>query len=108
MEIEAIQKLIEIDKQTRKKVEEVHQKKFELKQKIDEEKKQLSVKAWDETNKQLGVEKEKLDQQTYEMASATQASFDQNSARLKKTYEMKKEAWVDLLMQRVIGDDSLV
>lgn len=106
MELQAIEKLIEIDEATRSHVESVHAKKFALKKQIDEEKDVLSKKSWDDVSKALEEKKQALDQENYELALASQKDYDAKVTALKKMFETNHDAWLDMLVEQVIGFDK--
>ena len=101
MEIEAIKKLIETDEQTRAQVQAAHQKKYDQKNAIDAEKKQLSEEAWKAVNDRVASTKKTLDDSIAKNEADNQAYFKEASAKLTELYARNKDQWRKQLVARI-------
>ena len=100
MEIDAIQELIQLDEDTRKKIDQIHETKFELKQAIEQEKKELSDKAWNDVRERVESTRKELDEKIAENEKTTHDQFVKDSAALTKLYEENQERWIGELTEQ--------
>lgn len=106
MELDAIQRLIETDEETRKRVEDVHQKRNNLKQAIEEEKKKLSDQAWNEVKQKVTDTKKELDQKIEQDEKENATYFENASKLLQETYDKNKDTWKSDLVKRITTIDE--
>jgi hypothetical protein len=102
MDIEAIKKLIETDRNTRAEVKRQHDKRQHLKEDIEAEKKDLHDIAWKDVNARVDATKKELDEQIAGIAAKSEAYYDEASADLKSQYEAHKDAWAKELYERIV------
>lgn len=104
MEIDAILKLIETDEKVRSQVQEVHDKKNQLKQRIEDEKKKISEDTWKEVYAKVDQTKKALDEKIKTDDLENQAYYERVSALLQEQYSQNKDKWRKEIYQRVICD----
>ncbi len=103
MEIEAIQELIQMDEDTRKKVDDIHAKKYQIKQDTDQAKKEISEQAWKDVNAKVDATKIKLDDEIVQKETATQVAYEKASAALTALYQDNREKWIQQLTDRALS-----
>lgn len=107
MEIEAIQELIQMDEDTRKKVDDIHARKFQIKQNTDQEKKELNDQAWKEVNAKVDATRKQLDEEIIKKEADTQAAFKKSSAVLTALYKENREKWIQELIDRALSFEDV-
>jgi multidrug efflux pump subunit AcrB len=106
MEIEAIQELIQMDEDTRKKVDDIHAKKFQVKQDVDQAKKDLYDQAWEEVKAQVDKTKQELDDGIAKNEADTRAAYEKDSAALTALYNQNREKWIEELTDRALNSGN--
>lgn len=101
MEIDAIQKLIETDEKTRSRIQAQYQKRSELKEAVESEKKKLSDEAWAAAKKKVADRRQELNDRIAVEEKANDAYYDKASRQLKETFEKNKDAWCAELVKRI-------
>ncbi|HCV54683.1 MAG: hypothetical protein PUE98_00520 [Galactobacillus timonensis] len=107
MEIEAIQDLISDDEETRKRIDELHEKRFRMKQEIEAEKKRLTEESRAAVNAQVEATRKELDEKIQKDEAASKAYFDRESEKLRSSFAENKEKWRKELVDRILsGEDE--
>lgn len=101
MEIDAIQKLIETDEKTRSRIQTQYQKRSELKEAVETEKKKLSDEAWADAKKKVADRRQELNDRIATEEKANDAYYAKASAELKDTFEKNRERWCADLVKRI-------
>lgn len=102
MELNDIQELINKDENARKKVDEAHQLKFDIKQKIANEKKSISEQAWIDVKKEVDQIKEELDQGIQQAAHDNDANFQEVSKNIEEVFQTKKDEWCETILKHCL------
>lgn len=103
MELEAIQQLIKTDEETRKRVNDVYQKRSDLKQAIADEKQKLHDAAWDEVKQKVTDTKKQLDAKIEQDEKDNATYYKTAFEKLQSMYDGNKEKWKKDLVQRIIS-----
>ena len=106
MEMDAILQLIDTDEKTRAAIQKQYQKRNELKQAVEEEKKKISDEAWAEVRKKVEETKKELDVKIECDQKENQAFYEKNVKRLTEMYNENKNKWKDELVKRIISCDA--
>ena len=107
MEIEAIQDLINDDEETRKRIDELHEKRFRMKQEIEAEKKKLTEESRAAVNAQVEATRKELDEKSQKDEEASKAYFARESEKLRSSFAENKDRWRKELVERVLaGEDE--
>lgn len=102
MELMDIKDLILKDEEAQKNVKNAHQRKFDLKQKIADEKKIISDYEWDEVRKQVEQIKSDLDHKIQEEAENNRTEYHDVSNRIRSVYEKNKDKWCEEIVIRCL------
>ena len=106
MEIEAIQDLISDDEETRKRIDELHEKRFRMKQEIEAEKKRLTEESRAAVNAQVEATRKELDEKIQKDEAASKAYFDRESEKLRSSFAGNKERWRKELVERILSEEG--
>lgn len=104
--MDAILQLIETDEKTRDAIQKQYQKRNELKQAVEEEKKRISDEAWAEVRAKVAETKKELDAKIEADQKENQAVYEKNVKRLTDMYNANKEKWRDELVKRIISCEA--
>lgn len=102
MELTDIKDLIQRDEEARKSVENAHQRKYDLKQKIADKKKSIGDYEWEEVRKQVELIKAELDQRIQDEAENNRTEFYDVSNRIQSVFEKNKDKWCDEIVKRCL------
>lgn len=106
MDIDAIKKLIETDENTRAEVMRQVQKRDNLKNTVDAQKKKLAEDAWADVNQQVADTKKQLDDQIAEIEAKSKAYYEKASANLEEQYNHEHDQWSKDIMNRILHGES--
>lgn len=102
MELNDIQELIHKDELARKKVDDAHQLKYDIKQKIANDKKNISDEAWVNVRKEVDQIKQELDQGIQQAARDNNVNFEEVSKNIEKVFETKKDEWCETILKHCL------
>lgn len=104
MEMDAILKLIETDEKTREKIQEQYQKRDDMKQAVEEEKKKISDEAWAEVKKKVEDTKKELDAKIQMDQQANEEYYSASVKRITDMYNANKDTWCKTLVERITNN----
>lgn len=107
MEIDAIQKLIEVDENVRAQIQQVYEQRQQLKQAIEDEKQAYSKQAWEQVNQKLAQTKKELDEKIVRDDEKNQKYYQSASKQIQALFDAHHEEWRKKLYQRVIQEGQL-
>lgn len=102
MEIQDLKVLIEIDESTRKKIEEAHRIKNELRRSVAEEKQRISEETWKQVKEQVEKTKIEIDMKAKQASSDNKEAFEKSSQQLRATFENNHQKWCKEIVDRCI------
>ena len=105
MEIDAIQKLIETDEKTRSRIQAQYQKRSDLKEAVESEKKKLSDEAWADAKKKVADRRQELNDRIASEEKANDAYYEKASKELKETFAKNKDKWCADLVKRITATE---
>ncbi|MEG0077113.1 hypothetical protein [Anaerorhabdus sp.] len=102
MELKDIQDLIHSDEIARKDVDGAHQRKYDLKQKIANEKKHISDEAWEQVKREVDQIKKELDEGIQKATEDNNKEFKDVSSRIQQVYQTKKDEWCETIIKHCL------
>lgn len=102
MELKDIQELIDKDQATRQKVSDAHQLKYDIKQKIAEDKQKISDKVWFEVNYEVDQIKKELDREIQQAELDNTKNFQDGSGQIEEIFQSKKDEWCKTILKHCL------
>lgn len=106
MEMDAILKLIETDEKTRARIQEQYQKRDDLKQAVEDEKKKLSDEAWADVKKKVEDTKKELDAKIESDQKENETVYQTSVKRITDMYNANKDTWCKTLVDRIVNNQE--
>lgn len=106
MEMDAILKLIETDEKTRARIQEQYQKRDDLKQAVEDEKKKLSDEAWADVKKKVEDTKKELDAKIESDQKENETVYQTSVKRITDMYNANKDTWCKTLVERIVNNQE--
>ena len=103
MDLEQINKLLDLDEKTRKEVAFAHNEKKRMQDKIAEEEKHLSEVAWSAAKKQVAEKEQELNQEVASEKARLEKSFQINKKKLEMQFLDHRQEWIQMLKDFVIN-----
>lgn len=106
MEMDAILKLIETDEKTRERIQDEYQKRDDLKQAVEQEKKKLSDEAWADVKKKVEDTKNELNAKVESDQKENEALYQTSVKRITDMYNANKDTWCKTLVERIVTNQE--
>ena len=78
-------------------------KKYKLKQAIDEEKKKLTDEAWSDVEKQVTSMREEIRMNHEKKQAETKVMYEKESKRMQDLFNANKDKWIQMIADYTIG-----
>lgn len=102
MELKDIENLIHTDEKARKSVDDAHQHKYDIKQKIANDKKHISDEAWQQVKEEVDQIKKELDDGIHKASEDNELEYKEISSRIQQVYQTKKEEWMETIIKHCL------
>ena len=103
MEIQDLKALVELDEETRKNVEDAHQKKLDLKKAIADEKQKIKDESWAEVMNLVDRKKIEIDESIKAAGAKNHEDLINGSKNLNDVFTANKEKWLKEIVDRCLS-----